>query len=593
MEEINRGLEEKLVSYIGRALSSAVQHLHDKRIMHRDIKGPNVLINSTGFVKLAGLETSVKLNNIEDFLDEPEGSPHWMAPEAASAVAFQIQYNYKVDIWSLGATILEMAEGHPPHHTKSARKLVGQISVGDPPKLAQPNLFHPSLSALLELCLQRSPQKRTDASQLLQHSFFSEVRGTASDVSELVHKFEAGVLHAEDTTSQPFLKPSKLLFANQEPQVKDDKFGNYVRETRVPHNENLHSGPEGVYKFISTHKADQNQKSNSVSLSQIVRSTFYSSEECNSDKQEPLLSNNFDTSKSENSKFDSHVGVKNSGGISTTDNVTITENLKHSTRVSHSQPSFEKPTAQTLTLNEVKSNTKIRASSNRDVDFKKHSSATAHENLPSSKTYNSISYQPHSKPIEPNLESHRSSSAENSSSITANKVNTYYQPYSSSYSSTGRDYDSSNYSSPSSYTYRPYSASSFQYSSVNEPLTYIPYKGKNQEPSNRSDDFAEDSRTTASKHTESPQPPALTLGTSETPTLPNKNKDPPIVTKASEQIKTGLSVEQPTSSSSIQLKDLPGTQRSPNDDGLSSTQAGSSSESGARNKFNRRRRMGN
>ena len=85
--------------------------MHDTRKIHRDIKAGNILLDNNGNAKLADFGVSAQLLNTYSKKQTMAGTPHWMSPEVLS----KSEYNKKTDIWSLGITAIEMAEGDPPY----------------------------------------------------------------------------------------------------------------------------------------------------------------------------------------------------------------------------------------------------------------------------------------------------------------------------------------------------------------------------------------------------------------------------------------------------------------------------------------------
>ncbi|KYO35572.1 mitogen-activated protein kinase kinase kinase kinase 3 [Alligator mississippiensis] len=156
--------------YHGSLLSSqGLKHLHAKGMMHRDIKGANILLTHNGDVKLADFGVSAELTASVAKRKSFIGTPYWMAPEVA-AVEKKGGYNQLCDIWALGITAIELAELQPPLfdlHPMRALMVMSKSSF-QPPKLKDKAQWSPDFHHFLKLALTRSPKKRATAEKLLQ-----------------------------------------------------------------------------------------------------------------------------------------------------------------------------------------------------------------------------------------------------------------------------------------------------------------------------------------------------------------------------------------------------------------------------------------
>ncbi|XP_030200074.1 myosin-IIIb isoform X1 [Gadus morhua] len=108
-------LQEPLIAYILYGALLGLQHLHNNRIIHRDVKGNNILLTTQGGVKLVDFGVSAQLTSARLRRNTSVGTPFWMAPEV---IACEQQYDYsydaRCDVWSLGITAIELADGDPP-----------------------------------------------------------------------------------------------------------------------------------------------------------------------------------------------------------------------------------------------------------------------------------------------------------------------------------------------------------------------------------------------------------------------------------------------------------------------------------------------
>ncbi|XP_062006212.1 mitogen-activated protein kinase kinase kinase ANP1 isoform X2 [Rosa rugosa] len=146
-----------------------LEYLHKNGIMHRDIKGANILVDNKGCIKLADFGASkqvVELATISG-AKSMKGTPYWMAPE----VIRQTGHSFSADIWSVGCTVIEMATGKPPW-SEQYQEVAALFHIGTT-KSHPPIPEHISFEAkdFLLKCLQKEPNLRPTASELLQHPF--------------------------------------------------------------------------------------------------------------------------------------------------------------------------------------------------------------------------------------------------------------------------------------------------------------------------------------------------------------------------------------------------------------------------------------
>ncbi|KAM6955774.1 uncharacterized protein map3k19 [Lycodopsis pacificus] len=170
-------LPERVLALYTHQILEGVAYLHLNRVIHRDLKGNNVMLMPTGVIKLIDFGCARRLSclnhtasNSGDLLKSVHGTPYWMAPEVINETG----YGRKSDIWSVGCTVFEMATGKPPlaHMDKMAALFYIGAQRGLMPVL--PNGFSDHAKDLVKISLTSDQRLRPSADQLLKHSFIPQ-----------------------------------------------------------------------------------------------------------------------------------------------------------------------------------------------------------------------------------------------------------------------------------------------------------------------------------------------------------------------------------------------------------------------------------
>ncbi|KAJ6844918.1 mitogen-activated protein kinase kinase kinase 5-like isoform X1 [Iris pallida] len=161
-------MTESVVRNFTRHILRGLAYLHSTKNIHRDIKGANLLVDIKGVVKLADFGMAKHLSGAAAALSL-KGTPYWMAPEVVQATMNKdVGYDYAVDIWSLGCTIIEMFTGKHPWNGLEGAAAMFKVLHKDPPI---PDTLSSEGKDFLQCCFRRNPVDRSTAIMLLEHPF--------------------------------------------------------------------------------------------------------------------------------------------------------------------------------------------------------------------------------------------------------------------------------------------------------------------------------------------------------------------------------------------------------------------------------------
>ena len=185
IQRTNQCLTEQEIGWVVVACLQGLAYLHHHDIVHRDIKAGNILLTDAARVKIADLGVSKRILDPSSVRKSVVGTPFWMSPEVITSSG----YNTKADIWSLGITCIELAEGRPPLSELNPMKAIFQIPILDPPTLTFQSSFSHQFNDFIACCLIKDPQQRYSAIDLLQHPFVQQLHSRTQATGSSLKRF--------------------------------------------------------------------------------------------------------------------------------------------------------------------------------------------------------------------------------------------------------------------------------------------------------------------------------------------------------------------------------------------------------------------
>ncbi|XP_063788089.1 STE20-like serine/threonine-protein kinase [Pseudophryne corroboree] len=201
MMELGHGLAECQIRVVCLQTLLGLQYLHLHKIIHRDLKAGNILLTQHGDIRLADFGVSAVNSQTLQRRSSFIGTPYWMAPEVVMCETCKdAPYDYKADVWSLGITLIELAETQPPNHELNPTRVLLKILKAKPPSLKYCHLWSADFNHFLDKCLHRNPQERLSSTELLEHPFVPKSSDN-TPLRELVAEVLAEITEEEDNES--------------------------------------------------------------------------------------------------------------------------------------------------------------------------------------------------------------------------------------------------------------------------------------------------------------------------------------------------------------------------------------------------------
>ena len=223
MLSMNRTFSEVEVATIMEMVLQGLILIHSKNLIHRDIKGANILLSEDGYAKLADFGVGAQILN-EKYRKSKKGSPYWMSPQVAS----NLNYDFKTDIWSLGITCVELLEGEPPFSKLKPKNVMEKIAKKPPrvDEIIDLNEHTYEFKSFIEHCLEIDPKKRYTAEELLKHEFITKFTKGRKYLINLIKKHEMDIEKFRFENEEEYQK----ILKNNEKNLKFESLNNEESE---------------------------------------------------------------------------------------------------------------------------------------------------------------------------------------------------------------------------------------------------------------------------------------------------------------------------------------------------------------------------
>ena len=281
ISKFNNQLPESLCQvYITQVLQGLV-YLHDQGVIHRDIKGANILTTKEGTVKLAdfGVATNFSAGGID--MNEVVGTPYWMAPEI---IEMKSEHNTACDVWSVGCTVIELLTGKPPYFDLGQMQAMFRIVQDEHPPL--PDNISPDLEDFLLECFKKDPAERITAKKLLKHPWLGDLndqknekllndskeKSDDDDESESEESIDWDVDLQEQTDNNNHEKKAILTFDNMNDNEDDsDPFADMSDDNEyIPSNRSIDPSPSKRSSLRNKFNIAITKKFKKLNLSKFV-----------------------------------------------------------------------------------------------------------------------------------------------------------------------------------------------------------------------------------------------------------------------------------------------------------------------------------
>ncbi|XP_043799289.1 neither inactivation nor afterpotential protein C isoform X4 [Apis laboriosa] len=173
---MNKKMREEHISFILKEVIQAMIYLNENNVMHRDIRGSNILLTKEGEIKLVDFGLSRTCQSEIGKRYTCVGSPSWMAPEVAMSKGNNTEgYGNRADVWAIGITAIELADGKPPFQDMHPTRALFQIIRNPPPTLNRPSNWSQNFNDFIAECLEKNPENRPFMGEIIEHPFLTDL----------------------------------------------------------------------------------------------------------------------------------------------------------------------------------------------------------------------------------------------------------------------------------------------------------------------------------------------------------------------------------------------------------------------------------
>ncbi|XP_058700601.1 serine/threonine-protein kinase Nek4 isoform X2 [Poecile atricapillus] len=200
-------------------IAMALQYLHEKHILHRDLKTQNIFLTRTNIIKVGDLGIARVLENQYDMANTLIGTPYYMSPELFS----NKPYNYKSDVWALGCCVYEMATLKHAFNAKDMNSLAYRIIEGKLPPM--PKDYSPQLVEIIQTMLNKKPEERPSVKSILRQPYIKQQISLFLEAT----KAKAARNHKKTVNSKP-KDPCSVVSAKNESHSRNVTHQNHSSE---------------------------------------------------------------------------------------------------------------------------------------------------------------------------------------------------------------------------------------------------------------------------------------------------------------------------------------------------------------------------